>query len=207
MQPIPTHLSASHMTNVQKKINTQSTPIIFRPYNHYPMESTFNTFNTTEPHLSAFKKVVSKRPNTAEISSGIPLKLCRTKCRVDGSLTFSKLIPSTDVNSIKDGQLLSIVPKSYDTMARNDESNGIHPLNLKKNTKKRETIPVSSFEHYEQAYDLSISHQRQPKLNDPYQSNIDLYKQQIQHQHTAKGNFILNRLFEEKKNIHKRIQY
>lgn len=183
MQPIPTHSSPLQLNDTHTKVNLQS-PIIFRPYNHYPLAPTFNALDTTEPRRSAFKRVVSKRSNTADIPSDIPLKLCRTKSHQYNSHNLSKLIPSINGNCSGDD-------------SRNDEPNGIFPLNLKMNTINRhETVTHSTCDNYEMAYDLTThpQQQQQPKINNVYQSDANSHKQQIiQYQYTAKGNFIFKK--------------
>lgn len=187
MQPIPTISSPLQLSDTHPKMITQS-PFLYRPYNHYPtaITPTFNTLSTNEQRISAFK-VVGKRPNTSEITSEVPLKLCRTESNNYNSIDISKLLAPLNGNRLSDSRLLSMT-NSYDSTARNDELNGICPLNLKKNTPNHETVTHSMRENnFDTACDLTIQQQQQQRIHNTFKSDINLNKPHIPYGYNAQG--------------------
>lgn len=188
MQPIPTLSSPIQLSDIHTKMIAQ-TPMIFRPYNHFPITitPTLNTINTKEPRVSAFK-VVRKRPKIADVTLETPMKFCRTEPNHYNSLDLSKLI---NRNCIDDGKPLSM-PNSYNSTIPNVEPNALCPLNLKKNTLHHETITHSMCtDSFEMPCDLTVHHhqQPQPKFNNSYQNDVKLHKPVIQYRYVAQGNF------------------
>lgn len=181
MQPIPTLSSPMQLNDTHTKMITQSS-MIFRPYNHFPttIPPTFNTLSAHEPRVSAFK-VVAKRPKNPDIISEIPRKLSRTDTNHYNSLNLSKLLSTVNGNCMA---------SAYDSTILNGELNGICPLNLKKNnnTLNHETVTHSTCDNFEMAYDLTTTHQQQPKINATYQTDVNLNNPVIQYRYTAQGN-------------------
>lgn len=190
MQPIPTLSSPMQLNDAHTKMLAQSS-IMFRPYNHFPttITPTLNALNSSEPRVSAFK-VVGKRPKTVDISSEIPLKLCRTETNHYNTLDLSKLISPINGNYIGDAKSLSM-PNSYDSTTLSGELNGLCPLNLKKNnTLNHETVTHSKCDNYDMAYDLTTTQHQQPKIHNSYQTDANLNKPVIQYRYTAQGNLV-----------------
>lgn len=188
MQPIPTLSSPMQLSDTNAKMITQS-PILFRPYNHYPTPNapTFNTLSTDESRVSAFK-VVGKRPSTSEIAPETPRKLSRTEPTPFNPIELSKLLAPLHVNRIADNKLLSMT-HSCDSIHRNGE---LCPLNLKKNTLNHETVAHSMRDsnNFEMACDLSVQQQRQ-KIHSTYQTDVNLSKPLMPFGYTAQGKYNL----------------
>lgn len=192
MQPIPTLSSPMQLSDTNTKIIPHS-PLIFRPYNHYPITATptFNALSTDEPRVSAFK-VVGKRPNTSDIASETPMKLCRTEPNPFNPIELSKLLAPLNGNRVGDNKLLSM-SNSCDSILRNGELNGICPLNLKKNTLNHETVTHSMRDsnNFEMACDLSMQQQQQHKIHNTYQTDVNLSKPLNPFGYTAQGKYNL----------------
>lgn len=187
MQPIPTLSSPMQLSDTNTKMITHS-PILFRPYNHYPTPNapTFNALTTGEPRVSAFK-VVGKRPSTSDIAPETPLKLSRTEPTPFNPIELSKLLAPLNANRIGNKKLSS-VSNPCDSILRNGELNGICPLNLKKNTLNHETVTHSMRDSngFEMACDLSMQQQQQ-KIHSSYQTDVNLSKPLIPFGYTAQG--------------------
>lgn len=201
MQPIPISKLTSplQLNDTHPKMITHS-PLIFRPYNHYPtaIAPTFNTLSTNEPRVSAFK-VVGKRPNTSEITSDTPLKLCRTESNSYSSIDLSKLL--APLNRDGDSKFLSM-SNVYDSTSRSGELNGICPLNLKKNTLNHETVTHAMRDsNFEMACDLTTQQQQQ-KLPNTYQTDVNLSKPFIPYGYTAQGKFCNDTIGHVQNNIY-----
>lgn len=194
MQPIPTISSPGQLIDTHTKMVAQS-PIIFRPYNHFPTTVTpsFDKLSTNEPRISAFE-VVSKRPKTADIPLEPPLKFRRIESNHYNSLNLSKLIsPSSNGNRIGDGKLSISLSKVYDSTSLSGKPNGTYPLNLEKNTLNHETASHLTCETFERACDLTTHHQHQqqqpPKVsNKLYKNDLNLQKPVIEYRFTEQGN-------------------